>query len=82
MCEPEDEHYVFPLPDMLLPVLNMLKEIPRSDTKQIAEVTNLSEAIVRTILDKAYTLLKSLSKQGILSLVNKGKYARYELNDK
>ncbi len=42
-----------PLPINTLLVLNMLKEIPRSDTKQIAEAVNLSEVIVKTVLDKA-----------------------------
>lgn len=42
-----------PLPVNTLLVLNMLKEIPRSDAKQIAEAVNLSEVIVKTVLDKA-----------------------------
>lgn len=42
-----------PLPIQTLLVLNMLKEIPRSDVKQIAEAVNLSEVIVKTVLDKA-----------------------------
>ena len=145
-----------PLPINTLLVLNTLKEIPRSDVKQIAEATNLSETIVKTVLDKAienglvepygagrgrtymlshklyqdkantigyvrqkdidearypemiinmarktefiaradvvnllhvnedkaYTLLKSLTKQGILLMVNKGRYAKYKLNSK
>lgn len=33
--------------------VNSLKEIPRSDAKQIAEAANLSEIIVKTVLDKA-----------------------------
>ena len=32
--------------------------------------------------DKAYNLLKALTRQGILSLVNKGRYAKYKLNIK
>ena len=144
-----------PLPINTLLVLNKLKEIPRSDVKQIAEATNLSEVIVKTVLDKAvetgmvepygagrgrnymlyhrlyqdkaqtigyvrqkdidearysemiinmakntpfiaradvmnllhvnedkaYVLLKNLTKQGILKMVNKGRYAKYELID-
>ncbi len=42
-----------PLPINTLLVLNMLKEIPRSDVKQIADAVNLSEVIVKTVLDKA-----------------------------
>lgn len=42
-----------PLSVNTLLVLNMLKEIPRSDAKQIAEAVNLSEVIVKTVLDKA-----------------------------
>ena len=32
--------------------------------------------------DKAYNLLKALTRQGILSMVNKGRYAKYKLNSK
>ena len=145
-----------PLPINTLLVLNTLKEIPRSDAKQIAEAANLSEIIVKTVLDKAvenglvepygagkgrnymlshklyqdksktigyvrqkdidearypemivnmarktefiaradvvnllhvnedkaYNLLKALTRQGILSMVNKGRYAKYKLNIK
>ena len=145
-----------PLPINTLLVLNTLKEIPRSDAKQIAEAANLSEIIVKTVLDKAvenglvepygagrgrnymlshklyqdktktigyvrqkdidearypemivnmarktefiaradvmnllhvnedkaYNLLKALTRQGILSMVNKGRYAKYKLNSK
>jgi len=142
-----------PLPINTLLVLNTLKEIPRSNPKQIAEAANLSEAIVKTILDKAvenglveaygagrgrnymlshklypnknqaigyirqkdidearypemiinmastaefiaradvvkllhvnedkaYNLLKALTRQGVLVMVNKGRYAKYKL---
>ena len=145
-----------PLPINTLLVLNTLKEIPRSDAKQIAEAANLSEIIVKTVLDKAvenglvepygagrgrnymlshklyqdksktigyvrqkdidearypemivnmarktefiaradvvnllhvnedkaYNLLKALTRQGVLSMVNKGRYAKYKLNSK
>lgn len=145
-----------PLPINTLLVLNTLKEIPRSDVKQIAEAANLSEVIVKTILDKAvenglvepygagrgrnymlshklyqdksktigyvrqkdidearypemiinmarkaefiaradvmnllhvnedkaYNLLKALTNQGILTMVHKGRYAKYKLNRK
>ena len=145
-----------PLPINTLLVLNTLKEIPRSDAKQIAEAANLSEIIAKTVLDnavenglvepygagrgrnymlshklyqdksktigyvrqkdidearypemivnmarktefiaradvvnllhvnedKAYNLLKGLTRQGVLSMVNKGRYAKYKLNSK
>ena len=145
-----------PLPINTLLVLNTLKEIPRSDAKQIAEAANLSEIIAKTVLDKAvenglvepygagrgrtymlshklyqdksktigyvrqkdidearypemivnmarktefiaradvvnllhvnedkaYNLLKALTRQGVLSMVNKGRYAKYKLNSK
>lgn len=145
-----------PLPINTLLVLNTLKEIPRSDAKQIAQAANLSEIIVKTVLDKAvenglvepygagrgrnymlshklyqdksktigyvrqkdidearypemivnmarktefiaradvvnllhvnedkaYNLLKGLTRQGVLSMVNKGRYAKYKLNSK
>lgn len=145
-----------PLPINTLLVLNTLKEIPRSDAKQIAQAANLSEVIVKTVLDKAvenglvepygagrgrnymlshklyqdksktigyvrqkdidearypemivnmarktefiaradvvnllhvnedkaYNLLKGLTRQGVLSMVNKGRYAKYKLNSK
>ena len=32
--------------------------------------------------DKAYNLLKALTRQGILSMVNNGRYAKYKLNIK
>ena len=32
--------------------------------------------------DKAYNLLKGLTRQGVLSMVNKGRYAKYKLNSK
>ena len=42
-----------PLPINTLLVLNTLKELPRSGMKQIAEAANLSEAVVKAVLDKA-----------------------------
>ncbi len=41
------------LPLNTLMVLNMLKEMPRSDVSQLADAVNLSDIIVRNILDKA-----------------------------
>ena len=42
-----------PLPLNTLLVLNMLKEMPRVTTNQLSEALNLSDVIVRNILDKA-----------------------------
>ena len=42
-----------PLPLNTLLVLNMLKESPRSDVKQLSDALNLSETVIRFVLDKA-----------------------------
>lgn len=42
-----------PLPINTLMVLNILRDSPRSDVKQISEVLNLSEAMIKAILDRA-----------------------------
>ena len=42
-----------PLPINTLLVLNMLKEMPKSDVKQLSEALNLSEILVKTVLDKS-----------------------------
>ncbi len=42
-----------PLPINTLLVLNKLRDIPRSDVKQLSEALNLSEVLVKTVLDKA-----------------------------
>lgn len=42
-----------PLPVSMLLVLNMLRDMPRSDAKQIARAAGLSESVVQTVLDKA-----------------------------
>lgn len=42
-----------PLPINTLLVLNALKDMPRSDVKQLSSVLRLSETMVKTILDKA-----------------------------
>ena len=42
-----------PLPINTLLVLNMLKDMPRSDVKQLSEALNLSEILVKTVLDKS-----------------------------
>ena len=42
-----------PLPINTLLVLNMLRDIPRSDVKQLSEALNLSETVVKATLDRA-----------------------------
>lgn len=42
-----------PLPINTLLVLNMLKDMPRSDVKQLSEALNLPEILVKTVLDKS-----------------------------
>ena len=42
-----------PLPVNTLLVLNMLRDIPRSDAKQLSEALNLSEASIKAVLDRA-----------------------------
>ena len=42
-----------PLPVNTLLVLNMLRDIPRSDVKQLSEALNLSETVVKATLDRA-----------------------------
>lgn len=42
-----------PLPINTLLVLNMLKDMPRSDVKQLSEALNLSEILIKTVLDKS-----------------------------
>lgn len=42
-----------PLPINTLLVLNMLKDMPRSDIKQLSEALNLSEILIKTVLDKS-----------------------------
>lgn len=42
-----------PLPINTLLVLNMLRDIPRSDAKQLSDALNLSETLVKTVLDRA-----------------------------
>lgn len=45
-----------PLPVNTLLVLNTLREMPKSDVKQISESVKLSEAVVRAILENSITL--------------------------
>lgn len=50
----------------------------KSDFIARADVVNL----LHVNEDKAYNLLKVLTKQGVLTMVNKGRYAKYKLNNK
>ena len=59
-------------PEMIINMARNAEFIARADVVNLLHVNE----------DKAYTLLKSLTKQGILSLVNKGKYAKDRLNGK
>ena len=45
-----------PLPINTLLVLNILKDMPRSDVKQLSEALNLSEILVKTVLDKSKSI--------------------------
>lgn len=63
------------MPINTLLVLNMLKEIPRSDTKQIAEAVNLSEVVVKTVLDKAV-------ENGLVEAYGAGRGRNYILSHK
>lgn len=42
-----------PLPINTLLVLNMLRDIPRSDSKQLSDALNLPETLIKTVLDRA-----------------------------
>lgn len=50
-----------PLPINTPLVLNILKEIPRTNMYQIAEAVNLSEIIVKTVLDTLTSTVKKLN---------------------
>ena len=64
-----------PLPINTLLVLNILKDIPRSNVNQIAEVVNLSEIIVKTVLDKAV-------ESGLVEAYGAGRGRTYMLSHK
>lgn len=64
-----------PLPINTLLVLNVLKDIPRSDVKQVSEATNLSEVIVKTVLDKAV-------ERGLVEAYGAGRGRNYMLSHK
>lgn len=62
-----------PLPINTLLVLNKLKEIPRSDAKQLSDVLHLSEAQVKAVLDKAV-------EQGLVEAYGAGRGRNYALS--
>lgn len=64
-----------PLPINTLLVLNILKDIPRSNVNQIAEAVNLSEIIVKTVLDKAV-------ESGLVEAYGAGRGRTYMLSHK
>lgn len=64
-----------PLPINTLLVLNILKDIPRSNVKQIEEAVNLSEVIVKTVLDKAV-------ESGLVEAYGAGRGRTYMLSHK
>lgn len=53
MVSNEQKRLGRPLPINTLLVLNYLKDAPRSDNHQISEALNLSETVVKTVLEKA-----------------------------
>ena len=62
-----------PLPLNTLLVLNALKDMPRSDVKQLAEALRLSEVMVRTVLDKTI-------EQGLVEAYGAGRGRNYMLS--
>ena len=59
-------------PEMIINMVKKSEFIARADVVNLLHVNE----------DKAYHLLKSLAKQGALTMVNKGRYAKYKLNTK
>lgn len=62
-----------PLPLNTLLVLNALRDMPRSDVKQLAEALRLSETMVRTVLDKTI-------EQGLVEAYGAGRGRNYMLS--
>ena len=59
-------------PEMIVNMARKTEFIARADVVNLLHVNE----------DKAYNLLKALTRQGVLSMVNKGRYAKYKLNSK
>lgn len=59
-------------PEMIINMERNAEFIARADVMNLLHVNE----------DKAYTLLKALTKQGVLLMVNKGRYAKYRLANK
>ena len=62
-----------PLPINTLLILNVLKDIPRSDVHQISEATKLSETIVKTVLEKSM-------ESGLVEAYGNGRSRNYMLS--
>ena len=75
MISQEQSRLGRPLSINTLLVLNALKEIPRSDTKQIAQTVNLSEAIVKIVLNQAV-------ESGLVEAYGTGRGRTYMLSHK
>ena len=75
MISQEQSRLGRPLSINTLLVLNALKEIPRSDTKQIAQTVNLSEAIVKIVLNQAV-------ESGLVEAYGAGRGRTYMLSHK
>ena len=70
-----------------LKVLYMSRTVPHKETLTVEFKSDfIARADVVNLLhvneDKAYNLLKMLTIQGVLTMVNKGRYAKYKLNSK
>ncbi len=64
-----------PLPLPMLLVLNQLRLLPRSDVKQLASSLNLSEALVKTVIDQAVNA-------GLVEAYGGGRGRNYTLSPK
>ena len=59
-------------PEMIVNMARKTEFIARADVVNLLHVNE----------DKAYNLLKALTKQGVLLMIHKGRYAKYKLNNK
>ncbi len=73
MVSEEQNRLGRPLPINSLLVLNILKDIPRSDVSQIAKAVKLSETVVKTILEKAV-------EAGLIEAYGSGRGRSYSLS--
>lgn len=75
MISDEQNRLGRPLPINTMLVLNSLKELPRSDTHQLAESVKLPETIVKTILEKSI-------ESGLVDAYGSGRGRNYMLSYK